>query len=63
MDNSTSIYTYWAPSSKKFIKKLPTYMWPIFALSAYVHPCVNHELTRSELKVNEIWTKNELWIN
>jgi len=46
-----------------FIKKLPTYMWPIFALSAYVHPCVNHELTRSELKVNEIWIKNELWIN
>jgi hypothetical protein len=24
--NSTSIYTYWAPSSKKFKKKFPTYM-------------------------------------
>jgi hypothetical protein len=30
MKNSISIYTPWAPSSKKFIKKLPIYMWPMF---------------------------------
>jgi hypothetical protein len=35
----TSIYTNWAPSSNKFKKKLPTYMWPMFT---YVQPCVTH---------------------
>ncbi len=30
MESSTLIYTHWAPSSKKFIKKLPIYMWSIF---------------------------------
>jgi hypothetical protein len=29
MGNSTFKYTYWAPSSRKFFNKLPTYMWPI----------------------------------
>jgi hypothetical protein len=30
MGNSTFIYTYQAPSSKKFFNKLPTHMWPMF---------------------------------
>ncbi len=30
MGNCTSIYTPWAFSSKKFFKKLPFYMWPMF---------------------------------
>jgi len=37
--DSTSIYTNWAPSSRKFLKKFPTYMWPMFT---YVHPRVTH---------------------
>ncbi len=24
------IYTHWAPNLKKLLKKLPTYMWPMF---------------------------------
>jgi hypothetical protein len=34
MGNSTSIYTPWAPNIRKFIKKLPIYMWPMF-----IHMC------------------------
>jgi hypothetical protein len=30
MESSTFISTHSGPSSKKFIKKLPIYMWPIF---------------------------------
>ncbi len=30
MENFISIYTPWAPNSKKFIKKFPMYMWPMF---------------------------------
>jgi hypothetical protein len=30
MGNFTFVYTYWAPSSKKFLKKLLTHMWPMF---------------------------------
>lgn len=30
MWDSISIYTHWAPSSKKFFKKLSTFMWPMF---------------------------------
>jgi hypothetical protein len=29
INNFTSIYTYWAPNSKKFIKKFIIYMWPM----------------------------------
>jgi hypothetical protein len=32
--NFTSIYTHWALNSRKFLKKLPTYIWPMFT---YVH--------------------------
>ncbi len=39
MENSTPIYTYWVPSSKKFFKKLPTYMCPIFT---HVWPMCTH---------------------
>ncbi len=39
MENSTFIYTYWAPSFKKFIKKLSIHMWSIFT---HVSPCVAH---------------------
>jgi hypothetical protein len=50
MENSTSIYTFWAPNSKKFLKKLPIYMWPIFT---HVHPCVPmYVWAMSELKLN-----------
>jgi hypothetical protein len=34
MGNFTSIYTYWTFSSKKFLKKFPTYMWSMF-----IHMC------------------------
>jgi hypothetical protein len=27
--NSTSIYTHWALNSRKLLKKLSTYMWPM----------------------------------
>ncbi len=40
MKNSTYIYTPWAPSLRKLLKKLPIYMWP---MCAHVHPCVNYE--------------------
>jgi hypothetical protein len=35
MGNSTFIYTYWAPSSKK---------WPMFI---HVHPCAKYEQTKN----------------
>ncbi len=41
MKNSTSIYTPWAPSSKKFFKKLPITRGPNSPMCAHVHPCVN----------------------
>jgi hypothetical protein len=39
MGNFISIYTTWAPNSRKFLKNLPIYMWPMFT---HVHPCVNY---------------------
>ncbi len=30
MEKFTFIYTPWAPNLKKFFKKLPIYMWPMF---------------------------------
>jgi hypothetical protein len=42
MRNFTYIYTLWASSSRKFIKKLPIYMWPKCA----------HAWITSELKPN-----------
>jgi hypothetical protein len=45
MGNPTSIYTHLAPSSRKFLKKLPIYMWPMFA---HVHTCT----LMCELKLN-----------
>ncbi len=44
-----SFITYWAPRSRNFLKKLPTYMWLTFT---HVHPFVNYE-----------WTKTQLWMN
>ncbi len=31
MGNSTFIYNLWAPSLRKFLKKFPMYIWPIFS--------------------------------
>jgi hypothetical protein len=47
--NYTSIYTYWAPSSKNFKKKLPTYIWP---MCTHVWPMCTHVWIMSYLKVN-----------
>ncbi len=44
MKNFISIYTQWAPSSRKFLKKLPIYIWPMFA---HVRPCVNYGWTKT----------------
>ncbi len=46
--NFISIYSHWAPGSKKFIKKHPTYMWPIFI---HVYQCVNYE-QKAQLKMD-----------
>jgi hypothetical protein len=46
MGNSTFIYTYSAPSSNKFLKKLPTYTWPMCEL------WINYEWTNIQLKLN-----------
>jgi hypothetical protein len=54
--NPTSIYTLWAPSSRKFLKKLPIYMWPMYA---HVCPCT----FMCELKLNWKWTKIQLKVN
>jgi len=48
--NSTSIYTPWASSSRKFFQKLPIYMWPMFT----------HVQTMNELRLNWKWTKIQL---
>ncbi len=37
--NFISIYIHWAPNSRKLLKKLPTYMWPM-----YIHVRTNNEL-------------------
>lgn len=39
MKNSTFIYTPWAPRLKKFLKKFPIYMCPMFT-----HVCIMSEL-------------------
>jgi hypothetical protein len=36
MENFSSIYTHWAPSSRKFLKKLTIYIWP---MCVHVRPC------------------------
>jgi hypothetical protein len=48
--NSTSIYTPWASSSRKFFQKLPIYMRPMFT----------HVQTMNELILNWKWTKTQL---
>jgi hypothetical protein len=66
MWDSISIYTHWAPSSKKFLIKLSTYMWPMFThVWPMCGPCpsmwelvMNYELTKSELEVNWNLTMN-----
>jgi hypothetical protein len=40
MGNYTFICTLWAFNSRKFLKKLSIYMWP---MCINVHPCVNYE--------------------
>jgi hypothetical protein len=60
MRNFMSICAHWAPSSKKFFKKFPIYMWLMFT---HVHPCVNYEWTKTQLKVNLNLIKSELKIN
>jgi hypothetical protein len=40
--DSTFIYTHYASNSKNFLKKLSTYMWPMFI----------HVRTNSELWIN-----------
>jgi hypothetical protein len=60
MRNSTSTYIPWAPCLRKYFNKLPIYMWPIFTR---VHPCVNYEWTKTQLKVNKNSTKSELKFN
>jgi hypothetical protein len=61
MRNFTSIYTYWAFNSKKFLKKLPTYMWPM--CTHVVQLQVNYNSTKNELTVNYELAKNELKMN
>jgi hypothetical protein len=46
--NFTSTYTFWAPSSKNFFKKIIIYMWPMFT----------HVWTMNELKLNWKRTKS-----
>jgi hypothetical protein len=60
MGNFTSTYTNWAFSSKKFLKKLPIYMWP---MCAHVHPYVNYEWIKTQLRLNLNLIKSELRIN
>jgi hypothetical protein len=48
----TFIYTHWAPSFKKILKKLPIYM------CAHVCPCVNYEWIKIQLRVNVNLIKN-----
>jgi hypothetical protein len=59
MKNYIFIYNLWASTSKKFIKKLPIYMWPMFT---HVRQSVNYEWikdsTESELKFNYKCTKS-----
>jgi len=57
MKNSTSIYTHWAPSLKKFLNKVPIYtLWSMFThvwtMSALKNELiVNLNLIKGELKV------------
>jgi len=53
LGNSTFIYIPWVPNSRKFLKKLPIYMWPMCA----------HVRTMGELKHDWEWTKIQLKIN
>jgi hypothetical protein len=43
------IYIYWAHSSRKFLKKFSTYMWPIFT---QLWPMCTQDSIKSELRVN-----------
>ncbi len=64
IENSTSIYTPWAPNSRKIFKKLPIYMWPMCT-----HVWITNELifnlkwTKTQLRVNLNLTKSELRMN
>jgi hypothetical protein len=60
MGNSTSIYITCAPNSKKFLKKLIIYIWPMFV---HVRLYVNYEWTNIQLKMNLYLIKSELRIN
>jgi len=62
--NSTSIYTYSTFSSRKFKKKTPNlHVAYVHMCVAHVYPCVNYELSRRELGLNQKWIKNELEVN
>jgi hypothetical protein len=50
IENYISIYAPWAPSSMKFFKKLPIYVWPMFT----------HVWTMNELILNWKWIKIQL---
>jgi len=50
MGNFTSIYTPWALSSKKFLKKLQSTCDPCLPMCVNVHPCVNYEWINTQLK-------------
>jgi hypothetical protein len=53
MTNFNSIYTHWTPSSKKFLKKFPIYMWPMRT----------HVWTMNELRLNWKWTQLRVNLN
>jgi len=56
MGNFTSIYTPWAPNSKKFLKNFLIYMWPMFI---DVRQCAS----MCELWMNQNSIKSELIFN
>jgi len=60
MKNVIPIYIHWAFGSKRFLKKLSTYMCPMFT---HVHTCVNYEWIKTQLGMNWNLTKSELKVN
>jgi len=69
MENYTFIYTPWASNSKKFLKELSIYTHcapktqNFKLMCVNVHPCVNYEWSKIQLRVNENPTKNEFRLN
>jgi hypothetical protein len=61
--NFPFIYTPWAPSSKKFLKKFPIYMWFMFTHVRPYAPMCELWLNLNLTKVNWEIIKNELKIN